>query len=103
MHNLEGERAVHSPPSLCPTLNDTHGEQVRRAVFSTEQVVDGFVIEEKVTVADYRNFLLVFSCTLDIAPWRRKWQPTPVLLPGESHGRRSLVGCSPWGRRVGHD
>ena len=29
--------------------------------------------------------------------WRRKWQPTPVLLPGKSHGRRSLVGCSPWG------
>ena len=27
---------------------------------------------------------------------RRKWQPTPVFLPGESHGRRSLVGCSPW-------
>ena len=31
--------------------------------------------------------------------WRRKWQPTPVLLPGKSHGRRSLVGCSPWGRK----
>ena len=30
--------------------------------------------------------------------WRRKWQPTPVFLPGQSHGRRSLVGCSPWGR-----
>ena len=30
--------------------------------------------------------------------WRRKWQPTPVFLPGEAHGRRSLVGCSPWGR-----
>ena len=30
--------------------------------------------------------------------WRRQWQPTPVLLPGNSHGRRSLVGCSPWGR-----
>ena len=29
---------------------------------------------------------------------RRQWQPTPVFLPGESHGRRSLVGCSPWGR-----
>ena len=28
---------------------------------------------------------------------RRKWHPTPVLLPGKSHGRRSLVGCSPWG------
>ena len=30
-------------------------------------------------------------------PWRRKWQPTPVFLPGKSHGQRSLVGCSPWG------
>ena len=29
--------------------------------------------------------------------WRRQWQPTPVLLPGKSHGRRSLVGCSPLG------
>ena len=28
-----------------------------------------------------------------------EWQPTPVLLPGKSHGRRSLVGCSPWGRQ----
>ena len=37
-------------------------------------------------------------------PWRRKWQPTPVLLPGKSHGRRSLVGYSPWGSlRVGGD
>ena len=31
--------------------------------------------------------------------WRRKWQPTPVLLHGKAHGRRSLVGCSPWGRK----
>ena len=29
--------------------------------------------------------------------WRRQWHPTPLLLPGKSHGRRSLVGCSPWG------
>ena len=29
---------------------------------------------------------------------RPQWQPTPVLLPGKSHGQRSLVGCSPWGR-----
>ena len=36
-------------------------------------------------------------------PQRRQWQPTPVLLPGESHGWRSLGGCSPWGRWVGHD
>ena len=30
--------------------------------------------------------------------WRRQWHTTPVLLPGKSHGQRSLVGCSPWGR-----
>ena len=30
-------------------------------------------------------------------PWRRKWQPSPVFLPGKSHGQRNLVGYSPWG------
>ena len=34
---------------------------------------------------------------------RRKWQPTPVFLPGESQGQRSLVGCRLWGHRVRHD
>ena len=38
--------------------------------------------------------LFKISCAL---LWRRQWHPTPVLLPGKSHGRRSLVGCSPWG------
>ena len=33
-----------------------------------------------------------------MSPRRRQWHPTPVLLPGKSHGRRSLVGCRPWGR-----
>ena len=33
------------------------------------------------------------------SPWRRKWQLTPVFLPGKSHGQSSLVGYSPWGRR----
>ena len=38
------------------------------------------------------------SCTtLALPNWRRQWHPTPVLLPGKSHGQRSLVGCSPWG------
>ena len=37
-------------------------------------------------------------------PWRRTGQSTLVFLPGESHGQRSLVGCSPWScKRVGHD
>ena len=32
-------------------------------------------------------------------PWRRKWQPTPVVLPGKTHGQRSQVGYSPWGHK----
>ena len=48
----------------------------------------------------YRNAR--YSCVLILYPatllWRRQWHPTPVLLPGKSHGWRSLVGCSPWGR-----
>ena len=36
-------------------------------------------------------------------PWRKKWQPSPVFLPGKSHGQRSLVGYGPWSQRVGHD
>ena len=35
---------------------------------------------------------------LRVPIWRRQWHPTPVLLPGKSHGRRTLVGCSPCGR-----
>jgi len=36
--------------------------------------------------------------------WRRKWQPTPVFLPGKSHGQRSLAGYNPWDhKRVGHN
>ena len=48
------------------------------------------------------NFILLTSKSYLILTsriwWRRQWHPTPVLLPGKSHGRRSLEGCSPWGR-----
>ena len=44
-----------------------------------------------------------FSPWVGKMPWRRAWQPTPVFLPGESHGQRSLVDYSPWGQRVRHD
>ena len=38
-----------------------------------------------------------FDPCVRMIPWRRAWQPTPVFLPGESHGQRSLVGSSPYG------
>ena len=44
-----------------------------------------------------------FSSWVGKTPWSRKWQPSPVLLPGKSHGQRTLVGYSPWGRKVRHD
>ena len=48
---------------------------------------------------DWVTSLSLFACM----HWRRKWQPTPVFLPGESQGWGSLVGYRLWGRRVGHD
>ena len=59
-----------------------------------------------------KKFIQVFPCDVtgksekhfwptQSYAWRRKWQPTPVLLPGESHGQRSLVGYSPWGPKSG--
>ena len=47
-------------------------------------------------VAKSRTRLSDFTFTF--MHWRRKWQPTPVFLPGESQGRGSLVGCCLWGR-----
>ena len=49
----------------------------------------------------WQNYCLKVMKKLEhyqINRWRRQWDPTPVLLPGKSHGRRSLVGCSSWGR-----
>ena len=47
---------------------------------------------------------LEFNPWVGKIPWRRKWQSTPLLLPGKSHGWRSLEGYSLWGcKRVGHD
>ena len=46
-------------------------------------------------VAKSWTHLSDFTCTF--MHWRRKWQPTPVFLPGETQGRGSLVGCRLWG------
>ena len=45
-----------------------------------------------------------FSPWVEKIPWRREWQPTPVVLSGESHGQRSLAGYSPWAcKELGHN
>ena len=45
------------------------------------------------------DFLPFILCEPMLPLWRRQWQPTPVLLPGKSPRRKSLVGCSPWDRK----
>ena len=53
---------------------------------------------------EFTNRSCGFHPSIGNIPWRRKWQPTPVFLPGKSHGQRSLEDYSPWGqKRVGHD
>jgi len=47
-------------------------------------------------VQTVKNLPAMWETWVGKIPWRRAWQPTPVFLPGESHGQRSLVGYSPW-------
>ena len=62
-----------------------------------ENPVDGGAWKAAVHgVAEGRTRLSDFTFTL--LHWRRKWQPTPVFLPGESQGQGNLVGCHLWGR-----
>ena len=49
-------------------------------------------------VRKYSNFILLYVAVQ--FSQRRQWHPTPALLPGKSHGQRSLVGCSPWGHKA---
>ena len=42
-----------------------------------------------------RHRRCMFNSWIEKIPWRRKWQPIPVFLPGKSHGQKSMVGCSP--------
>ena len=51
--------------------------------------------------SEYKEKLFIENMALrlySLMSWKRKWQPTPVFFPGESHGQRSLVGCCLWGR-----
>ena len=65
----------------------------------TQEALRGFPAGDsgKNPAASVGNMRLRFNPWVGKIPWRRAWQPTPVFLPGESHGQRSLVGYSPWG------
>jgi len=50
-------------------------------------------IYNRILLSHQKNEIMPFTAT----KWRIKWQPTPIFLPGKSHGQRSLAGYSPWG------
>ena len=59
----------------------------------------GFLGGPMVKESTFQCRRLVFDSSIGKILWRRNWHPTPVFLPGKSHGQRSLVGCSPWGHK----
>ena len=61
------------------------------------QLTDSVVKNLPTSAGDLQE--MWFDTRVRKIPWRRKWQPTPVFLPGKSHAQRSLVGYSPWGRK----
>ena len=61
---------------------------------------DGYSISSKWFLPTVVDIMVIWVKFTHSSPfWRRQWHPTPVLLPGKSHGWRSLVGCSPCGRK----
>ena len=81
-----------------------------RLVFLARLSYLAFISNKGVILCSLFNVILHFNlfrterCSFDLwvgkILWRRKWQPTPVFLPGKSHGQRGLVGYSPWGHKV---
>ena len=61
------------------------------------------IFQASLVVLQLRNHLQCRRCGFDPwvrkIPWRGKWQPNPVSLPGESHGQRSLEGYTPWAHK----
>ena len=68
----------------------------KAASFSEASLVVLVVHNRPANTGDAREAVLIPGLE---DPWRRKWHPTPVFLPGKSHGQRSLAGYSPWGHK----
>ena len=92
-----------------PRIGDTAvKKQTKNEISFSRQTVH--VIISKLCQCDFQVVLIVKNLPVKVEdrrhgfdpwvgknPWRRKWQPTPIFLPGKFHGQRSLVGYSPWG------
>ena len=87
--NLQTTKASNNK-GLCPIFRICRSRVIGFA---------GGLSGEEPTCQCRRHRRLQFSLWVQKIPWKRAWQPTPVFLPGESQGQRSLVGYCPWGRK----
>ena len=74
-------------------------EQLTDKIFISLLLIIGFPGGSEVKASDWNAEDTDLIPGLGRSPGEGKWQPTPVLLPGESHGGKSLVGYSPWSRK----
>ena len=71
--------------------------QILRDFFGVCMIYPDVLSSRESTCQCRRHRRCRFKPSIGKIPWRRKWQPTPVFLPGKFHGQRSLVDYSPWG------
>ena len=94
---IQGKKAHPSPKP--PPLTDGPRLETRGAHSMCWQ--NGPALDERAAGAIVEGLWQIGNFVLEISYYnavqRRQWHPTPVLLPEKSHGRRNLVGCSPWG------
>ena len=94
--------AINLIASLCRISREGNGNPLQ--YFCLENPMDGGALQATVhgvakSWTRLSNFTSLTSTHCILYHWRRKWQPTPVFLPGESHGQRNLAGHGPQGRR----
>ena len=102
IYYLSARKAVYDRPTINNTFNNTINSSEKTKLFPLRKKV------RMPTLTDSAQHSTASSSQsnqqekeikgIQIERQRRQWHPTPVLLPGKSHGWRSLVGCSPWGR-----
>ena len=88
-----GDSHVLMPEILLPEI---HPQEISLNMLKTWLPSDSVVRHQPANAGSRR---CGFAPWVGKVHWRRAWQPTPGFLPGESHGQRSLVGYSPWGRK----
>ena len=96
MKKSGGGRQHHS--ALDKSLGEWAGKNIREHVLQGDYLLTQVVLVVKESSCQWKRCKRhPFDPWVGKIPWRKKWQPTPVFLPGKSHGQKRLAGCSPWG------